>query len=101
MNSELLPLSEVVRVLRSELATAMEAGHDETIRFELGSVEFEVNVVVARETAGKLDTSFKIFGWSIGGNLEAKESDQRVQKLKITLKPTDSVGGKVSISSKK
>lgn len=94
MDADLLPLSEVVRVLRAELAEAIREGQGEAVRFELGPVELEVNVVVARERAGKMETSFKILGWGAGGDVGAKWTDQRVQKLKIVLNPTDRLGGR-------
>jgi hypothetical protein len=101
MNDDLLPLSDVVRVLRAELAKAAAEGAGQAIGFELGPVEFEANVVVTREVTGKGEVSFKILNWGAGGEAGGKISDQRVQKLKFSLNPLDLTGNKVRIASRK
>ena len=90
MDTDLLPLSEVIRVLRAELTKAMTEARHEAVRFELGVVEFEINVVITPKSTGKAQASFKVLGWGGEGDLGEKAMNQRVQKLKIVLNPTES-----------
>jgi hypothetical protein len=85
---ETLPLREVIRSLRSELVEAATEGQTEAVRFELGPIELEFQVVVEREgeAGGKL--GFHIFAANAEVNLGGKVSDQRTQKVKLTLTPS-------------
>ncbi len=77
--NEQMSVAEAIAALRRELASALAEGWYEHLRFELGSVELQLQVTVTRQANGKL-------GWQIiefGGASEKLE----VQTLKITLNP--------------
>jgi NTP-dependent ternary system trypsin peptidase co-occuring protein len=87
MPAQLLPLVDVIRSLRAEIQEATTAGIDESLRFKLGPIELEFQVVAAKEAGADGKISFHIFGVGaeIGGN--AKGSDQRTQRIKLVLTP--------------
>lgn len=79
----MVELAELIGELRTELEKATEAAQDATLRFELGPVEVEVLVVVAREGGG----SGKIRFWvaEVGG--DARLSESSTQRIKLNLVP--------------
>jgi hypothetical protein len=80
---EMLPLAEVVDALRSEIVKAADVGGNEKIRFGVGPIDIEFQVVAKREGSGKIK-----FGiWGIGVDAGGKFGSERTQKVKFTLKP--------------
>lgn len=90
--SETIPLRDVVASLREEILAAVDAATTETLQFELGQLELEFQVVAKTEKGvdGKVGgkVSFHIFSVeaSVGGS--GKLSDERTQKIKFILTPT-------------
>jgi hypothetical protein len=81
--SETIPLRDAIRALRVELLEAVEEASTQAVRFELGTVELEFQVVARREKEGKAKIGFHIFGAeaSIG------RGDERTQTVKLVLNP--------------
>ena len=79
----MLELAEVVRDLRVELMNAMQAGENEPLRFEVGTVDLELSVAVKRDVGGKAGVKFYVF--ELGG--EAKTETASTQKLTLRLNP--------------
>src|SRR5437667_2258436 len=80
---ETIPLRDAIRALRAEILEAAEEASTQDVRFELGPVELQFQVV-ARTTGGaKAKIGFHIFGAeaSIGG------SGERTQIVKLVLNP--------------
>jgi hypothetical protein len=94
MSEPTLPLCDAIRALRAEIQAAAAAGEGETLRFELGAIDLEFQVVAKRETTGNGKISFHIFGIGaeVGGGV--KGADERTQKVKFVLNPVDIVDGK-------
>jgi hypothetical protein len=102
MAEDLIPLADAIRALREELEDAVAESTDKAIRFVAGPVEFEFEAVVSRESGGGGKVSFKLLGIGAEASLSGKLSGQRVQKLKIVLKPVDAQGkGDVLISRRR
>jgi hypothetical protein len=87
MSEELLPLSEAVRALRAEIVTAAEAGKAETIRFGLGKIELEFQIVAKREGGSDGKIKFGVLGVGLEIAGSAKFSSEQVHKVKVTLNP--------------
>jgi hypothetical protein len=87
MSDEFVPLADAVRSLRAELIEAAEAGADQLIRFGVGPIDLEFQVVAKREGGpnGKVKFGLLGMGFELGGN--AKFSSEQVQKVKVSLKP--------------
>ena len=85
--SDTIPLRDAIRALRVELLEAVEEASTQVVRFELGSVELEFQVVARREGEGKAKIGFHIFGAeaSIGGT--GGRSDERTQTVKLVMNP--------------
>ena len=83
MSDEFLPLANVVRSLRVEIAQATKAGANESVRFEVGPIDLEFQVVAKKEADGEIKFGVLGLGFEVGG----KFSSDHVQKVKVTLKP--------------
>jgi hypothetical protein len=108
--SETIPLRDVVRALRAEIISAAKDASAQEVKFELGQIELEFQIVAKKDRGvdGKLGgkVSFHIlsFDATLGGNV--KVADERTQKVKLVLQPTfvDGTGtknSKISISRRK
>jgi hypothetical protein len=97
MAQDLIPLSEAIAALRKELTTAAAASQNEALRFTVGPVELELNLVVQREVEADGKLQFKIFGWGAEAGASGKLSDERSQKMKLTLTPVLAGGGAVKV----
>lgn len=79
----MIELAELIRDLRFELATAMQQGANEELRFEVGPVELEVSVSVEKQT----DSAGKVRFWVVELGADRKSSHADVQRVKLTLQP--------------
>jgi hypothetical protein len=78
-----IELSEMIAGLRRELYRAIEAGHDEQLRFALGPVEVEATVGVDRKgTAGA-----KVRFWVVELGADGEIGQSSLQRIKLTLQP--------------
>ncbi|MGZ0080239.1 trypco2 family protein [Methylomonas sp. YC3] len=85
-----LNLAEVIQELRQSLVTASAHGEAETIRFNVNSVEVELQMVVEKSVGGKAGGKFNF--WVLGGiDAEASASYKHAatHKIKLNLQPVD------------
>jgi Trypsin-co-occurring domain 2 len=83
LSDDWVGLADAVRALRSELTAAVKAGQNETIRFELGTVEMEFLVEIRKEGEGQLGLQFGVI--SVGG--KGAVSSGNTHRLKLELSP--------------
>jgi hypothetical protein len=85
--SDTIPLKDALQALRAEIVEAADGVSGENIRFELGPIEMEFQVVAQRSGGADGKIGFHIFGAeaSIGAN--GKMESSRTQKIKLTLTP--------------
>jgi hypothetical protein len=76
-------LAELISRLRSELSEALHAGEDSDVRFELGPVELEVTVAVAKEAKPGAKVRF----WVVEAGAEGTASSNTTQRIKLSLEP--------------
>jgi Trypsin-co-occurring domain 2 len=84
---EILPLAEVVQTLRTEILKAAAAAGNEKIRFGVGPIDLEFQVVAKREGGPEGKIKFGIWGVGVEAGGSAKFGSERTQKVKFTLKP--------------
>jgi hypothetical protein len=90
MSKSEIPLTDVVKRLRTELKKATEAGRGEGLRFEVEDIEVEMQVVVTKTGAGELGGEGGVELWVIGkagGKVSAEYESSQIQKVKLRLKP--------------
>lgn len=87
-------LGEVIRALRAELEEAMSEGKGSAIRFEATSVDLEFNVGITRAADGKAGIRFWVLELGGGGSY----ASERVQSVKLSMKPMSADGGRVRIT---
>ncbi|MCO5968211.1 trypco2 family protein [Actinoallomurus soli] len=91
----MIELSTVIRELREELTTAIDAARDESLRLELGAIELEISVAVTQED----DLGGKVKFWVLELGTDLKDTTASTQRVKLTLQPrlgdaTPWVGGR-------
>lgn len=79
----MIELAEVISELRRELDQAINAGHGERLRFELGPVELEATIGVDRQGGAGAKVRF----WVIDLNGDKRASSSSTQRIKLTLQP--------------
>lgn len=84
----MIPLSDVVRELRSELLAAMKQGKGEALRFKLKPVEMEFTVGVTGSIGGKAGIKF----WVLDVEANAKRDSSATHKIKLVLEPVGEDG---------
>jgi hypothetical protein len=87
-------LADAIRELRRELAEAMDEAHGKPLRFELGQVEMEFLLQVARDAGGSAGVRFWVV--SLGG--QGNVSSGSTHRVKLALSPKDASGGPPLIS---
>lgn len=88
-----IPLSDLITELRKELAIAKAQGQGDDIRLQVEEAEIELQVVITRDDGVKGGVKF----WVVNAELKDNYSDATTQKIKLKLKPLDSVGKPVKI----
>jgi hypothetical protein len=78
-----IELSDMIRELRQQLATALADGAGEAVRFELGPVEVEATVAVSREAGA--DSKVRL--WVVDTGANGKYAHARTQRITVTLTP--------------
>ncbi len=84
---EPVSLRDAIRALRVEIMEAAEDASTQAVRFELGPIEMEFEVVAKRERGVEGKIGFYIFAadTSIGGS--GKATNELTQKVKLSLNP--------------
>jgi hypothetical protein len=88
-----LELAATLRAIRRELKQARDEGAEEELRFRLGPVELELQIEVSNEK--DVDGGIKVWVVSLGAR--GSRSTAKTHTLRLTLHPTDPVGGDVDI----
>ena len=84
---DLIPLQDAIRVLRAEIMAAHKEALTQDVRFELGPIEMEFQVVARREVGGEAKFGFHIFAVEATLSGSGKGADERTQKVKLVLNP--------------
>lgn len=92
MSENWIGLSDAIAALRTELATAMAAGHDEQLHFQLGPVELEFTLDVRKEGGGDAGIRWGVVSFGLKGSL-GSETGHRV---KLVLHPKDVLTGRTA-----
>lgn len=87
-------LADAISQLRHEIDTAMQAGRDEKVQFQLGPVELELQVQLSAKAGVKGEAKWVVvsFGADAGGERT------RTHKIKLTLKPMVEGSSDVAVS---
>ena len=80
----MIELSELVQQLRRELYRSVLAAKDEPLRFELGSIELEVEFTATRQKVG----GGKLRFWVLEAGADVTAVSGSVQRVKLALSPT-------------
>lgn len=89
-----IELAEMIKELRRELLSAVEAGRDQEIRFELGEVTLDAEVEVTREASARGGLKFWLAEVTAGGG----GSRAQTQKVVLKLLPRTADDGVVKLA---
>lgn len=90
-----MELAEVIRALRAELESAIEAGTGEALRFELGPVELEVSVAIEAGASVEVKPRFVVVTLGAQGSIGRTAT----QRIKLTLTPREGPTGTTPLVS--
>ncbi len=92
---EQLGLADAIAALRKELTAAMTVGVGERVRFELGTVEMEFGLELAKERGGEAGVKFWVV--TLGGKGSMTTGSTHRVTLQLTPKGVD--GGALGLIS--
>lgn len=78
-----VPISELIRVLRSELELALASAEGQELLFGLGPIEVELAVGVTRQ--GKGEAGVRLWALTVGGSTSV--GSEQTQRVKLSLTP--------------
>ncbi len=87
-------LADMIGQLRVELTTAQENAPKDSLRFEVGPIELELDVAIAREIGNDDKIDFKVV--SFGGN--ETEQITHTHRMKIRLDPVGANGNPIDVN---
>lgn len=90
-----ITLSSAIENLRSELTLAMKAGAHDELRFQLGTIEIELDVTVGSELDGKAGIKW----WVVEANVGEKQTAGSTHRIKLKLDPQTATGQPVKVSN--
>jgi Trypsin-co-occurring domain 2 len=76
-------LAETVSALRAELAAALVEGADESLRFQLGEAQLEVQLAITKEAGADGGVRFGVVSFGAKGGL----SNATTHRLTLSLQP--------------
>jgi hypothetical protein len=94
MENGKIALSEMIEMLREEIASAQRKGKNSTHKFLVESIELELSLEISRKGTGKGGVKF----WVVEAGAEYEHANSTIQKCKLTLRPGSS--GPLEVSAK-
>jgi len=86
-------LTEAVSAVRKELAEAMAQGAGEPLRFRLGPVELEFEIVLLVTGEGKAE----VRAWVVAGDAGGAASRSVTHRLRVSLNPVEDSGSSLDV----
>lgn len=86
-----LELAEVIQALRTELIAAQQQGQGETIKFNLNTVEVELETVVEKEAGASATGKIKFWVLNADAEVSGKYKHAAKQKIKLSLEAVEIV----------
>ena len=94
MDKDHIELAAAIKNLRKQLQVAIKAGEKEDLRFAVQDIEIELQCIAKKEGVGKFGVEF----WVINAEAEGTIGREKVQTVKLKLKPVPQGGGDVLVS---
>ena len=88
MDKDHIELAAAIENLRKQLQVAIKAGEKEDLRFAVQDIEIELQCIAKKEGVGKFGVEF----WVINAEAEGTIGRERVQTVKLKLKPVSKDG---------
>lgn len=91
-----IPLADLLLGLRKELLEAQERAAQEQLRFRVEEIEVEVQVGTTK--VGTVEGGVKF--WVVDAGVDGSIESQKLQTLRLKLKPDDATGRKTLVSDR-
>jgi NTP-dependent ternary system trypsin peptidase co-occuring protein len=82
-------LGQLIWLVRRELEWARDVDKDHPVRFDVGTVELDVTLEVARTTTGGGGLDLKVLGVGLSGNAARERANTGTTNVHIVLTPRD------------
>ena len=101
ISKEGIELAKIVAALKKDLQAAQQLVDEEgaAIRFNVDSIDVELNTVVTADVSGSVDAGIKFYVVDAKAKLDGKYQSQQSQKITFRLTPKDANGGDLKINS--
>ncbi|MBR9910023.1 MAG: hypothetical protein GYB33_06670 [Gammaproteobacteria bacterium] len=90
-----IDLAEAIQNLREQLSEAVKASANSELRFNLGPIEMELQVVASREAGAKGGVKWLLFE----AGADAKLGATQTQTLKLVLQPVNTQGQPIQVNA--
>lgn len=88
-----IPLADAIEVLRQQLTSAMLAGKDSPLRFEVGGLTLDLEVAVTRSGEGRAGIMF----WLVDFGAKGQYANAATHRVTMTLNPVDQGGQPIKL----
>lgn len=88
-----IPLADAIDVLRQQLTSAMLAGRDSPLRFEVGRLTLELEVAVTKTGEGRAGIMF----WLVDFGAKAEYANAATHRVTMILNPVDQGGQPIKL----
>ena len=86
---EMIPLSDLIQHLRSQISDAAWKGVHQQIGFRLAEAELEIEVVATKNSGNEGGVSF----WILSGTAKTSRESVSTHKIKLKLEPVNMITG--------
>lgn len=94
-----LSLGQLIWVVRRELEWARQVDEGHALRFDVDSVELDVEVEVGRTTVGKGGLEAKVLGVGASGDISHERLKGSTTRVHLVLNARETTGGKYDVSA--
>ena len=92
---ESISVGEAIEALRQDLTDALQAGHEQKVRFRLGPVELEFEVDVERQGGASGGIKF----WVVSAEAKGQLTNKTRHRIKLALQPIGSGDQDLTVAS--
>ena len=98
-----IPIAQAIKAIRQEIMTAVAAGANEAVKFDLGAIELEFQVEISQGQSGggggSAGFNVGVVAVELSGERGVERSKTTTHTVKLTLNPVTSQGGTVQVSA--
>ncbi len=95
MDDSQVPLADAIRALRQQLSASIREGEGQDLRFQMGTVELQLQLDLSREVGGEAGASF----WVVSVGAKGSSATTSRHSVKLTMEPVTSGGAAILVET--